>query len=234
MARRCCALRASACEPDSRYHRRVPVSRALVTGVLVLLLGGGLAWYLTHRVDSTPVQVAAPELERWTLIASDGTDPWVVGMKPPDSLTSRLLATAQARAGVPLVAPAHSAVPLVLRAEFDESLQGAFGIDSVQRMATDAGLTVDRAFEPVCLAHRTVRGAEGDAELYFVPFTSPAFDQLRVSLMPEHPEQAGIGMYDPGLLTPVLIVGATENRFDDWWPLRIDPARDCEAPVTNR
>ncbi len=25
-----------------------------------------------------------------------------------------------------------------------------------------------------------------------------------------------------------------ENSFDRWWPLRVDPERDCEAPVTAR
>ena len=52
-----------------------------------------------------------------------------------------------------------------------------------------------------------------------MPFTSAGFNQFRVQLMPEHPEQAGIGIYDPSILTPVLVVGATEDRFDDWWPL---------------
>lgn len=198
----------------------------------MLLLGGGLAWFLTHRVDSSPVAVAPPELEHWALVTSDGTDPWVVGVAPPASLTTRLLAEARKRSGVALVPPAHPAVPLVLRTEFDDSLQGAFGVDAIQRMAADAGLNADRAFEPVCLAHRTVRGRAGDAELYYVPFLSDAFNQLRVALMPEHPEQAGIGMYDPGLLTPILIVGASEDSFDRWWPLRVDPERDCEAPLT--
>ena len=205
-----------------------------LVALLVLVAGGGLAWYLTHRVDSTPVAVAPPELEQWAIVTSDGTDPWVVGMQPPVSLTARLFAEASKRAGRPLVAPAHAAVPLVLRTEFDESLQGAFGIDSIQRIAADAALNTGKAFEPVCLAHRQVDGANGRAELYFVPFESAGFNQVRVSLMPEHPEQAGIGIYDPGLLTPVLIVGATENAFDRWWPLGFDRDRDCEAPLTGQ
>lgn len=190
-------------------------------------------WLATRR-DTSPYTLPPQSEPTWTLVTSDGTDPWIVGVAPPESLLTALTAQVASRTNRKLVSPPHMAIPLVLRSEFDESLQGAFGVDSVSRMAADLGLDATRAFEPVCLAHRTVQGADGDADLYFVPFTSPAFDQLRVSLMPEHPEQAGIGMYDPGFLTPVLVVSATDNAFDTWWPLRVDPARDCEADIAGR
>lgn len=190
-------------------------------------------WIGTRR-DTTPYTLPPQAEPRWALVTSDGTDPWIVGVAPPESLLTALVSQVKSRTDRTLVSPAHMAIPLVLRSEFDESLQGAFGIDSVNRMAADLGLDASRAFEPVCLARRTVQGADGDADLYFVPFTSSAFDELRVALMPEHPEQAGIGMYDPGLLTPVLVIGATENGFDTWWPLRVDPARDCEAEIAGR
>ncbi|MGC4084894.1 MAG: hypothetical protein QM736_22965 [Vicinamibacterales bacterium] len=207
--------------------------RALVVLLIVALLAG-VAWYLTHRVDRTPVAVAPAAHDRWTMVTSDGTDPWVVGMKPPESLTTSLFEQVSARAGTALVAPPHPAIPLVLRSEFDEALQGAFGVDSIQRMAIDAGLDADVPFEPVCLAHKTVDGVDGPAELYFVPFVSAGFNQLRVNLMPEHPEQAGIGIYDPSILTPILVVAASDSSFDRWWPLRFDQDRDCEAPVALR
>lgn len=200
--------------------------------VVVAVIATGI-WFTTRR-DTSPYTLPPQSEPAWTLVTSDGTDPWIVGVVPPESLVTALVSQVASRTNRTLVSPAHMAIPLVLRSEFDESLQGAFGVDSVSRMAADLGLDASRAFEPVCLAHRTVQGADGDADLYFVPFTSPAFDQLRVALMPEHPEQAGIGMYDPGLLTPVLIVSATERGFDTWWPLRVDPARDCEAPLAIR
>lgn len=216
----------------SRYHRQVPVSRRLLSLLVVaLLVVAAVVYDVWFRVDRTPVTVASATPEHWTLTVSDGTDPWVAGVAPPASLVTRLVAQVQARAGAALVVPPHPAIPLVLRTEFDESLQGAFDIGAVRRMAADLGLDQMGAFEPVCLAHRTVRGASGAAELYFVPFTSTGFNELRVRLMPEHPEQAGIGIYDPSILTPVLVVGATENSFDRWWPLGVDTERDCEAPI---
>jgi len=207
---------------------RRPPALALV--VVLALFAAGVGWYLTHRVDSRPVALEPQQLARWTLVTSDGTDPWVVALQPPDRLVALLLATARARAGVTLVAPAHAALPLVLRTEFEESLQGVYGVDSVQRIARDAGLDT-AAFTPVCLAHRTASGPSGRAELYFVPFESAAFVQMRVDLTPTEPEHAGIGVYDPGTVTPILVVGATDAAFDRWWPLAFDPTKDCEAPI---
>jgi len=169
-------------------------------------------------------------LAGWALVASDGTDPWVVALKPPDPLSSTLFTEASRRAGRTLVAPPHSAMPLVLRSEFDDSLQGVYGTDSVLRIARDAGIQ-DEAFDPVCLAHRTADGPAGRADVYFVPFTSSAFNQMRIDLTPAEPEHAGIGVYDPGALTPLLIVGASGAHFDRWFPLPFDPRSDCVASL---
>jgi hypothetical protein len=163
-------------------------------------------------------------------VESDGSDPWVVAVTPPKSLTTSLFEDATRRSGTRLVAPAHPALPLVLRSEFDEGLQGVYGTDSVLRIAHDAG--VDGAeFKPVCLAHRTRNDQNGRAEVYFVAFESAAFNQMRVDLLPPQPEHAGIGVYEPSTLTPILIVGATDDAFDRWWPLQFDQTKDCEADL---
>ena len=203
----------------------------LALAALILVVGGAGAWRLWLRPgDAGPITIPPAALSRWTLVASDGTDPWVVGMRPPDALTSTLFKEASRRAGRTLIAPPHPALPLVLRSEFDEALQGVYGTDSVLRMARDAGIE-DEAFSPVCLAHRTADGPAGRAEVYFVPFTSAAFNQVRIDLVPTEPEHAGIGVYDPGTLTPILIVGASDSAFDRWWPLPFDPSNDCETPL---
>jgi len=203
----------------------------LALAALILVVGGAGAWRLWLRPrDAGPVVVAPETLSRWTLVASDGTDPWVVGMKPPDALIARLFSEASRRAGGKLVAPAHPALGLVLRSEFEDALQGVYGTDSVLRIARDAGIE-DETFVPVCLAHRTADGPSGPADLYFVPFTSTAFNHIRGDLVPAEPEHAGIGVYDPATLTPVLIVGASDSSFDRWWPLAFDASSDCEASL---
>lgn len=197
-----------------------------------VLVAAGVAWWRVQP-DKTPYTVAPAVLEKWTLVTSDGTDPWVVAMKPPDSLTRSLFAEATRRAGHTLVAPAHPGLPLVLRTEFDEGLQGVYGTDSVLRIARESGVET-ATFEPVCLAHRTVNRPGGRAELYFVPFVSDAFTKVRVDLVPAQPEHGGIGIYEPSTLIPALIVGSSDADVDGWWPLTFDQARDCEAPVTTR
>ena len=124
-------------------------------------------------------------------------------MKPPEPLLQQLFTEASRHAGKnEEVTPVpHPALPLVLRSEFDEGLQGVYGTDSVLRIAREAGIETS-TFRPVCLAHRTATGTAGRAEVYFVPFTSDAFNQIRVDLVPAEPEHAGIGVYDTGMLTP--------------------------------
>lgn len=201
----------------------------ILIGFLVLVVGvGGWLWFGRRTYVSPSIDAAA--FANWPIAASDGTDPWVVAMTPPERLLAVLTAEAVHHAGRPLVAPPHAGVPLVLRGEFEEGLQGVYGTDSVMRMAHDAGLDA-RYFQPACLAHQTRSDAQGRAELYFVPLDSAAFSQVRVDLIPAFPEQAGTGIYDPSTVSPVLVIGATDANFERWWPLRVDRERDCIASV---
>jgi hypothetical protein len=202
---------------------------ALVAMLALAVVG---AWYVTRRPAATPPP-ALPQaaLSGWTLVTSDGTDPWVVAAKPPEALTSSLFKEASRRSGRALIAPPQLVVPLVLRAEFEDGLQGVYGTDSVLRIAREAGVET-ATFRPVCLAHRTANDSgSGRAELYFVPFESQAFNQMRVDLLPAQPEHAGVGVYEPATVTPVLVVGATDASFERWWPMRFDPASDCAADL---
>lgn len=200
-------------------------------GLAILFLSAGVGVYLLlGRHADAPVSVEPEVLGRWTLVVSDGTDPWTVGMRPPDALLNRLFDDAARRAERALVRPAHPALPLVLRSESDEGLQGVYGTDSVLRIAREAGLE-DVEFQPVCLAHRTVKDSSVNAELYFAAFTSAPFAQFRLDLTPPQPEHAGIGVYEPATLSPLLMIGATDGDFSKWWPLAFDPALDCDSPL---
>lgn len=212
-----------------RYDRRVRPAR-ITAAVLIIGLSVAFGWWWIHRTDSRPFRIDESMLTGWTLVTTDGTDPWVVGIRPSDALITSLFKEVSRRAGKTLVAPPHPAVPLVLRSEFEEGLQGVYGVDSVTRIAKGAGID-GRSFAPVCLAHRVANTSAGRAEVYFVPFESVPFNQMRVDLLPAQPEQAGVGIYDPATLTPVLIVAASDAAFDRWWPLVFDREHDCEAPL---
>ena len=201
--------------------------RASLVGALVLVVVTFGWWWLRNRTVVS-VSIAPTELANWPVIVSDGSDAWVVGLSPPAPLVAAFTAEAARQAGRRLVAPTRPALPLVLRAEFEDALQGVYGTDSVVRMAHDAGIDAS-PFQPVCLAHRVRDEPGGRADIYFVPFESPTFQQLRADLTPTEPEHAGIGVYDPALLSPILIVGASDANLDRWWPLSFDGATDCVA-----
>jgi hypothetical protein len=199
---------------------------------LILIVAGvaAAAWWWTHRPDTARYHIPDATLSNWTLVTSDGTDPWIVGVQPPEGLTSSLFNEVTRRSRAHLVAPPHPALPLVLRSEFEEGLQGVYGTDTVLRLAHEAGIE-NAAFTPTCLAHQRRDGPSGTADMYFVPFESEAFNQLRVGLLPAQPEHAGIGIYDPATLSPVLIVAASDPDFERWLPLQFDREHDCEAPL---
>lgn len=195
------------------------------------MLVGALAWLWLRSRTQMSVMFSANAFASWPIIVSNGTDPWIVALAPPAAVMSTLSAEVTRRAGRPLVAPTHPGLPLVLRTEFDEGLQGVYGTDSVVRMARDAGVDATH-LQPVCLAHRVRDGAEGRAEIYFVPFDSPEFSQLRVDLTPAEPEHAGVGVYEAGTLTPILVIATTDENLDRWWPLQFNAATDCVGLVT--
>jgi hypothetical protein len=198
---------------------------------LVLLCIAGVAWVLAGKRRAPAFTIPETTLANWTLVTSDGTDPWVVAMKPPEPLLAQLLAELRKRGNQNVAPVPHAALPLVLRSEFDEGLQGVYGTDSVLRIAREAGIE-SGTFQPLCLAHRTSTGAAGQSEVYFVPFDSAAFNEVRVDLVPIEPEHAGVGVYEPATLTPLLIVAATPGTLDQWLPLAFDRATDCEADLT--
>jgi hypothetical protein len=191
-----------------------------------------LVWTLGQGFGGHPLSISPVQLSNWTLVTSDGTDPWVVAAQPPATFSSDLLRQVSRQAGQPLVPPHHAGVPLVLRSEFDDALQGVYGVDEVLRIARDAGVDTT-AFQPFCIARKVQGTGSSRAELYFLVLDAPAFNQMRIDLTPTQPEHAGIGTYDPTVVTPVLVIGATDDRFDRWWPLTVNRDTDCQARVAD-
>jgi hypothetical protein len=67
-----------------------------------------------------------------------------------------------------------------------------------------------------------------------VAFSSPVFWRLRQDLLPDHPEHAGIGVYDPGAFGAVLPIAATDDSPHGWWPILLDQVGDCQAQLVVR
>jgi hypothetical protein len=203
--------------------------------LLILTLAAGivlgLLWGLRRDMRSRQYHVDRAALSGWTVVLGAPEDPWVVALEPPASLTTSLLQQVKTNVDRRVVAPRHAALPLVMRREHDEALQGVYGPADIQRMARQA-IDGESTFEPVCIGRRIDPHGAASGELYFLAVTSPAFNALRLELQPDFPEHAGIGVYDAGALTPALPIATTGADFGRWWPIRLERITDCQAQVT--
>ena len=189
-----------------------------------------LLWVIVRDSASEPYTIDGGALSGWTLVAGDGTDPYVVAIQPPEDLSGTLLRQLSVRVGSPLIPPRHAAMPLVLRGEYADALQGVYGAVDIVRMLGDQAMETAR-FEPICIGHRIDTTGAQPIEFFFVAFASDAFWRARHSLVPEFPEHAGIGTFNPAGLTPILPIAATSNDFDRWWPIQLDHNVDCQAQI---
>jgi hypothetical protein len=209
----------------------VPVSaKSLVIACVVAVVVLALVWSIVRDKGSEPYTVDAATLKGWKIVLGQPADPWVVAVEPPAALTASLFKQVSQKIGQPLVAPPHSALPLVMRKEHDEALQGVYGSVDIRRMA-DGEIDGTTTFQPVCIGHRVASSSSSPGELFFLAFNSPEFNHLRLELQPDFPEHAGTGVYDPGALTPILPIAMTTTEFERWWPIVLDPNIDCQAQV---
>jgi hypothetical protein len=204
--------------------------KSVVIMSLVALVVLALVWLVLRDKASEPYSVQTAMLSGWKVVLGTGEDPWVVALEPPAALTASLFQQVSQKVGQPLVAPPHSALPLVLTQEHADALQGVYGSVDIRRMASGE---IDGAttFEPVCIGHRIDSSTSPPGELFFLAFNSAAFDQLRFELQPDFPEHAGTAVYNPAALTPVLPIATRDKNFERWWPIHLEHATDCQAQV---
>jgi hypothetical protein len=205
--------------------------------ILVAIAVAALVAYLFVRslqsTRSEPYTVRADQLRGWAIaIEPPGSGSGAaLALRPPPGLPPALFKQVFERAMESLSAPGMPGMPLVLRQEFELAFAGRVTAELLAETARAAGLE-SAALEPVCLAHRRVSEPGVSRQLYYALFTSAAFVTFRqraATLL----DAAGSGRdaFDPGALTPMLFVGASDPAFARWLPLRADPARDCLAPI---
>ena len=200
----------------------ITASAATVVAALVLMV------VLDQR--SEPYSIDGRLLTGWTIVTGTAADPWVISVEPPAALTSSLFQQVSRKVGRALIPPPHSALPLVMRKEHDDALQGVFGLTDIDRMARGTFSETSR-FEPVCMGHLVDDRNGSKGELFFLAVNSREFNDLRVEIQPDFPEHAGIGIYDAGSLTPILPIATTDTDFERWWPIRLDQTVNCQAQV---
>jgi hypothetical protein len=204
--------------------------KSLLIIVAAAAVVSSLVWLVVIDQRTQPYSVDGGMLSGWKVVMGSAQDPWVIALQPPAALTSTLFQQVSKKAGRSLIAPPHSALPLVMRKEHDDALQGVFGVTDIDRMARGTFSDGSR-FEPVCLGHLLDNRTGSSGELFFLAVHSREFNDLRIEIQPDFPEHAGIGIYDAGALTPILPIATTDMDFERWWPIRLDEAVDCQAQV---
>ena len=214
--------------------------RSALTRVAVGLTAFGALGVLFVRsaqdAREAPFIVAHEDLTPWSLVLEPGRDAlgsWLA-LRPPEPLTAPLGRQIFAREGESVRYPNPASLPLLLRDEFDRALAGILTPGDVVNLARTAGLE-SATFEPLCMAHRRISEPGATRGIYFIPFAAPAFDQFRQQVA-EALRRAGgsASQFDPGALSPVLIVAGIDENFSRWLPLRANTDDDCLAPIEVR
>ena len=68
-------------------------------------------------------------------------------------------------------------------------------------------------------------------QIYFVLFEAPEVAAFRGHVGRVVAERGGTGAFRATPFDLVLTVGGSAGGFDSWFPMRVDRATDCQAPV---
>jgi hypothetical protein len=201
--------------------------------VIVFLLAGlGFLFMRSLRNDrSRPYTVARGHLKNWTIVmqpASRPADP-MIALRPPPDLVPSLFSQVFSRAMESLRSPAESAMPLLLKGEFDRALNGHVTPDMLAAAARTAGLE-SVELRPRCLIHKYVSEPGEIRQLFVILFDAPEFTRFREQIAGMVTDATSRAGYDPRALSPALFIAASDPAFSRWLPFRADP-EECLAPV---
>jgi hypothetical protein len=207
--------------------------KVLVKAIAATIVVAALAWlFVTTLRDSNrgPYDVPAAALTGWTVAPGEPGEPGIVALVPPPELLGTLFRQVFQRTMSSLAAPPRPAVPLVLRSEFADSLQGAVTVEQIVSIARDAQVEASR-FAPVCMGHRIESSPAGSRQLFYAMFDAPVFAEIRRRLLAVRAEHAGTVLFDPANLRPILTVATSDRNVAGWWPMTPAQQSDCEAPL---
>lgn len=204
-------------------------------GIAALLVAGFLFLFLRSAQDvrSEAYVVDRATLAQWTLALETPQRPTspILVVRPPQTFGSTLFDQVFQRMMESLRGSTGGGIPIVLRDEYELVLAGRYTPQTLLEAARAAGL--DSAdYSPVCVGTRRDSRPGVTRMVYFAVFDAPAIDAFRRRLAAELEGSPTASLFDPGSLSPILIIGSSDEAFDAWLPLRVDRDRDCVAPIS--
>jgi len=205
----------------------------IAVGALAISLFGYLFVRSVLNVQSTPYTVASRHLTPWTLALESPTTPSgaLLVLRPPPAFATDLFGQIFSRVSESLTAPNPVSMPLLLRGEFERTLSGSATPDLLLALARETGLE-SAAPAPRCLASRRISEPGSTRQMFVAVFDFPAFQAFRQRVRQRWPSSNADAVFDPAALSPAVLVASTHGDFDSWYPIRVDQASDCLAPIT--
>ena len=200
----------------------------LAVGLVAL---GGLGYLFVRSLETTrtePYQVNRANLVGWELglesTPAVANAPLLI-LRTDIALVSNLFRQLFLRTMESMSTPASSSIAVVLHGEFGSALGSRMSPDQLLVAARAAGLE-KASHEPRCLVHRRVSEPGSTRQAYAALMASPSIVRFREALAAQ-----AEGRFDAAALTPVMLVGASDDGFHRWLPMRAEE-KDCVAPIT--
>lgn len=206
-----------------------------IKGGLAVLLLAGMSWLFLRSVKSTlaePYVIDDASLSGWALALAETqqSSPALLTLQPPVELAPALFRQIFQRTMESMTSPGQPAMPVVLQSEFLIALREVLSPAEILQAARQSGLEEAR-FEPVCMAVKRESAVNRTRQLHFVVFEAPAVLGFRQALARLYVGRGGAGSFDPEGLVLVLPIASSDADFAGWWPLDVDRATDCQAPL---
>ncbi len=193
----------------------------LAVGLAAIAVFGFLFVRSLQDSRSEPYTVQRQHLGGWALSlesANTPNEPLLV-LRPSAALPQDLFRQVFARAMESYTALAGSAMPIVLRGEYDKVVGDQMTQEQLLGAARTAGLE-GASLVPRCLVHRRTSVPGGIQQVYLALFDAPDVGRFR--------QQLGL---DPQAQSPILFIAGADADFNRWLPIRADAATECLAAI---
>ena len=206
--------------------------RKAVIALAGLAVLGWLFWQTVQSSLTEAYAVDAGLASEWNLALRDRPerDAGLLVLEASDQLRAELFQQIFTRTMESFMSPAGATVPLVLNAEYRESLGSVLSPQDLLQVAEASGLS-DTVPAPVCIG--VVRGedAASTRQLYYAIFEAPDVGRFREALARRYAEAGGAAAFEPDGFPLVMPLAASDGDFASWWPLDVSAATDCQAPL---
>ena len=207
--------------------------RKAVIALAALAVLGGLFWWTVQSSLAEPYVVDADLVSEWNVaLGGPGRGAGLLVLETSDQLRAELFQQIFTRTMESMVSPPTAAAPLVLAAEYRQSLGSALSPEDLLQVAEETGLPA-AVPAPVCIGVVRGEGTASTRQLYYAIFEAPEAGRFRDALARRYGEAGGTGAFQPAGFPLVMPLAASDNDFASWWPLDVTAA-DCLAPLVTQ